>query len=131
MIPFVVTLFAALIGLGFAYPILWVAAALLLFAFTRYGTLSGLRLRDDPGYREYRERRVRQDRYDRRFRREQDLWGRRTGGLLGGPAGAKDKDKNDKAESKDKDKDKDKDRDRDKAESKDDKDSKDGKGAKG
>ncbi len=91
MIPIVVTLFAALIAFGFAYPILWVAAALLFFAFTRYGTLSGLRLRDDPGYREYRERRVRQDRYDRRFRREQARWGRRTGGLLGGPAGSSDK----------------------------------------
>ncbi|MFH8981482.1 hypothetical protein [Streptomyces varsoviensis] len=90
MIPFVVMLFAALIALGFAYPILWVAAALLLFALTRYGTLGGLRLRDDPGYREYRERRVRQDRYDRRFRREQALWGRRAGGLPGGRGGAPD-----------------------------------------
>ncbi|MEU7045790.1 hypothetical protein AB0A77_32670 [Streptomyces varsoviensis] len=89
MIPFVVMLFGALIALGFAYPILWVAAALLLFALTRYGTLGGLRLRDDPGYREYRERRVRQDRYDRRFRREQALWGRRAGGRPGAPDKAK------------------------------------------
>ncbi|MEV0275184.1 hypothetical protein AB0I22_02185 [Streptomyces sp. NPDC050610] len=91
MIVFVVTLFAALVALGFAYPLLWVAAALLLFAFTRYGTLSGLRLRDDPGYREYRERRVRQDRYDRRYRREQARWGRRADGRLKEPAGSSDR----------------------------------------
>ncbi|MEV0260430.1 hypothetical protein AB0I49_03690 [Streptomyces sp. NPDC050617] len=113
MIPFVVTLFGALVALGFAYPILWVAAALLLFAFTRYGTLSGLRLRDDPGYREYRERRVRQDRYDRRFRREQARWGRRAGGQSGGPAGSGNTRADATSTGKSKNKDTDKDQSRD------------------
>ncbi|MET7594794.1 hypothetical protein ACWERY_26770 [Streptomyces sp. NPDC004082] len=75
MFVLLLILIAALFGLGFLHPILWVAAAVLVYGATRHvrdrgggrGRGGGSDLGD---YRDYEERRDRQDRWDRRYSRQ-------------------------------------------------------------
>ncbi|MEU8551776.1 hypothetical protein [Streptomyces roseoverticillatus] len=73
MLSVFLILFAALVGLGFLHPFLWVAAAVLIFGAVRYGRGDAGRpglFRYDRDYQEYRDRRDRLDRWDRRYRRQ-------------------------------------------------------------
>ncbi|WP_327325369.1 hypothetical protein OG735_24850 [Streptomyces sp. NBC_01210] len=71
MNPVLVLVVVALIGFGFMEPVLWVAAAVLVFGHVRYGR-GGSRSggRRDMEYREYRDRRDHQARLERRYQRE-------------------------------------------------------------
>ncbi|MEU2621048.1 hypothetical protein ABZ642_23400 [Streptomyces sp. NPDC007157] len=75
MFVLLLVLIVVLFGLGFLHPLWWVAAAVLIFGFTRYGRGRGGGRIDGDGsdlgdYRDYRERRDRQDRWDRRYSRQ-------------------------------------------------------------
>ncbi|GGR07839.1 hypothetical protein [Streptomyces netropsis] len=72
MLPLLLVVCLALIGFGFLHPLLWVAAAVLIFGAVRYGRDDGGRVgsRYDRDYQEYRDRRDRQERWDRRYRRQ-------------------------------------------------------------
>ncbi|MEU4211554.1 hypothetical protein AB0F13_16405 [Streptomyces sp. NPDC026206] len=73
MLPLLLIVFVALVGFGFLHPVLWVAAAVLVFGAARYGRgdTGDLGFRnDDQAYKEYRDRRDRLDRWDRRYRRQ-------------------------------------------------------------
>ncbi|MFF4426725.1 hypothetical protein ACFY04_39310 [Streptomyces sp. NPDC001549] len=72
-----------LFALGYAYPLLWVAAALLVFGLVHYGRRgSGYRGHgDDVDYRDYRYYRDQQDRWDRRYSRQRrGRWNRQDRG---------------------------------------------------
>lgn len=71
MNPVFLLVVLALIGLGFMEPVLWVAAAVLIFGQVRYGRgVSRPGGRGDMEYREYRDRRDQQARLERRYQRE-------------------------------------------------------------
>lgn len=72
MSPFLLLFVMALIGFGFQEPVLWLAAAVLVFGHVRYGRGGGGSSgdRSDSEYRAYRDRRDSQTRLERRYQRE-------------------------------------------------------------
>ncbi|MEV1025064.1 hypothetical protein [Streptomyces sp. NPDC050264] len=67
MIPALLVVFVILVGLGFVKPILWLAAAALIYGIIRYCRRDRPWRRDDPEYVEYRRSRTQRDRYERRY----------------------------------------------------------------
>ncbi|GGX86988.1 hypothetical protein GCM10010324_35610 [Streptomyces hiroshimensis] len=73
MLSVLLILVVALVGFGFLHPLLWVAAAVLIFGVVRYGRGDAGRpgfFRHGRDYQEYRDRRDRLDRWDRRYRQQ-------------------------------------------------------------
>ncbi|WP_328671730.1 hypothetical protein OG905_17675 [Streptomyces sp. NBC_00322] len=70
MNPLLLLVVVALIGFGFMEPVLWLAAAVLVFGHVRYRRGGARPGGSDTEYREYRERRDRQARMERRYQRE-------------------------------------------------------------
>ncbi|MEU5999349.1 hypothetical protein ABZ837_16160 [Streptomyces sp. NPDC047197] len=79
MIPVLLVLFVVLVAFGFLEPILWLAAAGLLYGITHYHRRSRLVPRDDPEYVEFRRGRILRDRFERRYEsdRRRSPWSRR------------------------------------------------------
>lgn len=79
MIPLLLVLFVALVGLGFLEPVLWLAAGALMYGISRYYRRSRMVLRDDPEYVEIRRGRIRRDPFERHHESERRsfFWGRR------------------------------------------------------
>jgi hypothetical protein len=80
---FAVTLLL-LVTFGFAKPILWVLAAVVVYFLLRYSDLPYRRYGkradgDNEGYRAYRERRDNQARWERRYRRDPKAHARNSG----------------------------------------------------
>jgi beta-lactamase regulating signal transducer with metallopeptidase domain len=80
-----VVLIVLLLTVGIVKPVLWVAAAVLLFVYIQYGRQSRRGRTRNEEYRAYRDRRDAQIRFERRYQREHRFFGRRPGGQ--GPAG--------------------------------------------
>ncbi|MEV6398421.1 hypothetical protein AB0M39_27200 [Streptomyces sp. NPDC051907] len=92
MNPLLVITLVALMGFGFVEPVLWLAAAVLVFAQVRYGRRAdgSAGSRGEREYRAYRDRRDAQAVFERRYQRERRGWlsrqARRQGGRPGGRA---------------------------------------------
>lgn len=78
MIPLLLVLFVALVGLGFLEPVLWLAAGGLMYGISRYYRRSRMVLRDGPEYVEIRRGRILRDPFERRHASgRRSFWGRR------------------------------------------------------
>ncbi|MEV0095136.1 hypothetical protein [Streptomyces sp. NPDC050738] len=71
-------LIVLLLAAGIVKPVLWVAAAVLIFVYVQYGRPSGKGRSRNEEYRAYRDRRDAQNRFDRRYRREHRGFGSRS-----------------------------------------------------
>ena len=78
MIPVLLVILVILVGLGFAKPVLWLAAGVLIYGITRYRRGGRLGRRDDLEYLEYRRGRALRDGLERRYDGDRrSIWSRR------------------------------------------------------